>query len=130
MDKRTVRELSAKEAFDIGRNSIIHGNLDIEHSVIVPVTIGYATSYQKDTDVNEVLELEISVDEIRCPFLNMNHAYPIKDFDYGPGSEMPCVGFYIWKENDGHNHKHQCPYFARVNNFSHLEIVCSGNFKK
>ena len=130
MDKRTVRNLSAKEAFRLGRNSIIHGNLDIKHSVIVPVTIGYATSYKSSTDINEVLELEISVDETRCPFLNTNDEYPIKDFDYDPGPEMPCVGFYIYEENDGHNHKHQCPYFERVNDFNHLEIVCSGNFKK
>ena len=125
-DGRTVRELGIKEVKMVA-------NLDtevIEGLVVVPVSLGYATTYDRETRKSEdVSQLVIQTDESVCPFVvNNNNKYPT-DFDDGSGSNVPCISFETWgKESECY--RHQCPYFVRVCDYNHLEIICSGNFKK
>ena len=125
-DGRRVKELGIREVKMVA-------NLDtevIEGLVVVPVSLEYATTYNRETrESKDVSQLVIQTDESICPFVvNNDNEYPT-DFDDGPGSNVPCISFETF--NQGSKlYRHQCPYFIRVCNFSHLEIICSGNFTK
>mgnify|MGYP006995677860 FL=1 len=125
-DGRRVKELGIREVKMVA-------NLDtevIEGLVVVPVSLGYATTYDRETrESKDVSQLVIQTDESICPFVvNNDNEYPT-DFDDGPGSNVPCISFETFGK-EPECYRHQCPYFVRVSDYNHLEIICSGNFKK
>ena len=89
-DGRRVKELGIREVKMVA-------NLDtevIEGLVVVPVSLEYATTYNRETrESKDVSQLVIQTDESICPFVvNNDNEYPT-DFDDGPGSNVPCISF-------------------------------------